>query len=274
MGYVQIKPLKKMPPFRKIAIGTWGRPTDPQIYGTIEIELTKAHEWKDKIRKSNPDCPKITVLHMVARAFGVVMEQYPDLNGYIRFGKIYLRKSVDAFFQVSVKHHSGRDDLSGIKITDINKKSVIDIASETMSKANKVRDKKNSALQKSAKMLSLFPGIVVKFLLWLTSFIGYTLNLKPLGMPEDSFGGLMLSNVGSLGLDTAYAPLVPYSRVPVVILLGKAKKRPVVVDDKVEIREIITLNATIDHRFCDGALLAKMAKGLHMVFENPEKYFQ
>lgn len=107
----------------------------------------------------------------------------------------------------------------------------------------------------------------------LTAFIGYTLNLKLPGMPSDSFGSSIITNVGGLGLELAYAPLVPYSRVPIIILLGEAKKRAVVIDDKIELRETILMNFTVDHRFCDGMLLSKMAKMLHDVFDNPETYF-
>jgi hypothetical protein len=62
---VKVKALKKTPPFRKVAIGTWGKPTDPQIYGTIDIDLTKAQAWRKKLPQ---DGPKVTVTHMIAKA--------------------------------------------------------------------------------------------------------------------------------------------------------------------------------------------------------------
>ena len=34
----------------------------------------------------------------------------------------------------------------------------------------------------------------------------------------------MITNIGSLGLDTAYAPLVPFSRVPLLFAIGEAKQ--------------------------------------------------
>ena len=56
------------PPFRKIALGTWDRPGDPQIYGTLEIDLTNAYAWRDSLPE---DAPKVTVTHMVARAMAM-----------------------------------------------------------------------------------------------------------------------------------------------------------------------------------------------------------
>jgi pyruvate dehydrogenase E2 component (dihydrolipoamide acetyltransferase) len=66
---------------------------------------------------------------------------------------------------------------------------------------------------------------------------------------------------------------VPYSRIPLVLLVGEAKKRPVVVGERIEAREIVTLNASVDHRFCDGALLAKMVRVVRQAFDDPDNYF-
>jgi pyruvate/2-oxoglutarate dehydrogenase complex dihydrolipoamide acyltransferase (E2) component len=47
----------------------------------------------------------------------------------------------------------------------------------------------------------------------------------------------------------------------------------VVVGDRIEAREIVTLNASVDHRFCDGALLAKMVKVVRQAFDDPDTHF-
>ena len=269
--YVKIKPMRRIPPFRRLAAGTWGHPSDPQIYGTLKVDLTKANEWR---KKHEGEDTKISPLPMVARAVALAMAKYPDLNGFIRFKKIYIRDSVDIFFQVATEHESGRQDLTGVRIIGADKKGVTEIASEIAGKVRRTREKKDTELQKTSGLLSHFPGFILFYLLKLVAFISYTLNLKFPGMPKDSFGGSMITNVGSLGLDVAYAPLVPYSRVPLIIVLGQAKPRPVVVDGKVEAREVVTMNATIDHRFCDGALLAKMVRVIQQAFDDPDKYFE
>ena len=116
---VKIKKLKNTPPFRKVALGTWDHPGDPQIYGCLEVDLTKAYVWRDRQPKAEGERAKITVMHMVARAMGLAMKKYPDLNGFVRFKKIYMRESVDMFFQVAVPHESGRTDLTGVQVLKI-----------------------------------------------------------------------------------------------------------------------------------------------------------
>jgi pyruvate/2-oxoglutarate dehydrogenase complex dihydrolipoamide acyltransferase (E2) component len=267
---VKVRPLGKMPPFRKVAIGTWAHPGDPQIYGTVELDLTRANEW---LKKQPPDAPRITVTHMIARAVALAMARYPDLNGFIRLRKIYLRESVDLAILAAVKTESGREDLSSVKLTGVDKMTVTQIAAALDERLRQLRDKKDTALQKTSKLMSFLPGWLVRFLLWFTAFVSYTLNIRFPGIPRDPFGACILTNVGMFGLDVAYAPLVPYYRAPLVLLVGEARKRPVVVEDRIELREMVTLNATVDHRFCDGALLGKMVKVLREVFADPEKYF-
>jgi pyruvate/2-oxoglutarate dehydrogenase complex dihydrolipoamide acyltransferase (E2) component len=270
LRYVKIRPLKKTPSWRKLALGTWRRPADPEIYGTLEIDLTRAYAWREKHAGVEP---KVTVLHMVARAVALAMEKFPDLNGFVRFRRIYIRDSVDMFFQVATEGEDGRADLTGVHLRELNRKSVHEIAVEMSAKVERARRKGDTDLQKTSGLMSAMPGFLVRFVLWLVAFISYTLNIRFPGIPRDSFGGCMISNVGSLGLDVAFAPLIPWSRVPLLIILGQAKPRPVVIDGRVEVREIVTLNATIDHSFCDGALLARMVKVLRDVFENPDEHF-
>ena len=270
LRYVKIKPLKKTPPFRKIALATWRLPRNPTVYGTLEVDLTKANAWRKKHAGKGP---KITVLPMVARAVAMAMEKYPDLNGYVRFGRIYLRQSIDMFFQVMTEHESGRQDLTGIHVEELNRKGVHKIAQNIAAKVDRARNKKDLDIQKTSGIFNVLPSLIVRMLLAVVAFISYTLNIKFPGIPKDSMGACMITNIGSLGLDTGYAPLIPWSRVPMIIALGQAKPRPVVIDGKVEVKDIVTLNATIDHRFCDGALMSNMVRVVQKVFDNPDEYF-
>src|SRR4029079_7524857 len=110
-------------------------------------------------------------------------------------------------------------------------------------------------------------------LLSLSGFVSYTLNLwTPLhGTPRDPFGSVMITNIGSLGLEVAFAPLVPYSRVPLVIAVGALRERPAVVDHHVTVARVITLCMTVDHRRFDGVQVGRMAKTVQEMFANPER---
>jgi pyruvate dehydrogenase E2 component (dihydrolipoamide acetyltransferase) len=107
----------------------------------------------------------------------------------------------------------------------------------------------------------------------LLSFVLYTLNVRVPGLPGDTFGSVMITNVGSLGLDVAYPPLVPFSRVPILIAVGAVADEPVVEGDRVVPAKVFGLHATFDHRFIDGYHAATMSRVLRERLEDPERYF-
>jgi len=95
------------------------------------------------------------------------------------------------------------------------------------------------------------------------------LGFPAMGLESFPFGSAIITNVGSFGLEEAYAPPTPFARVPVLILVGAVKDHPAVVDGQVVVRPIVTITATIDHRFIDGAELATLAKIVRQGIEQP-----
>ena len=84
---------------------------------------------------------------------------------------------------------------------------------------------------------------------------------------------MTITNVGSLGLDTAYVPLVPYTRVPIFVAPGAVKDMPVVEDGKVVPGKVMNVNASFDHRFIDGYHAAVLAKTIREMMESPFESF-
>ncbi len=88
-----------------------------------------------------------------------------------------------------------------------------------------------------------------------------------MGLPKDPFGSVMVTSVGSLGIDLAFAPLVPYSKVPLLISVGRINDEAKVVEGKIEIRPIMKLGITFDHRLIDGIHAAELAKTFKDYFQ-------
>jgi pyruvate/2-oxoglutarate dehydrogenase complex dihydrolipoamide acyltransferase (E2) component len=220
---------------------------------------------------------RLTVTHLVGKALANGLAQMPDANAILRFNRIYLRQNVSIFFQVVMTdEQTGQIDLSGVTIRDADKKSLGDWVDEFEKSASKVRAGKDAEKESTRKTFQGLPGFLVGPILDLVSFLLYTLNINPkyLGLPYDAFGSAMVTNIGSLGLEEGYVPLVPYSRVPLLIAVGAVKKEPVVgQDDRIEVAQIMRLFATFDHRILDGAHAAKMSKILKAHFASPFEHF-
>jgi len=260
--------------FRKIALGTWRTTYDPSVYGSLTLEMDQALAYIEAFRKAKGK--RVTITHMMARAAGAVLERVPDANALLRFGRIYRRKSVGVFFQVAMEDPAtGKIDLSGATIHDPQKKTLVEICDELEQRFSKVRKNTDSALAKSRNLFKRIPIPAIAPLLELTSFASYTLNLDLswAGIPHDAFGSIMITNIGALGLEEAYVPLVPYSRVPLLIALGQVRDGVVARDGKPEVAKVMKLCATFDHRVLDGAHAAAMAKTMRAWIEHPFDHF-
>ncbi len=256
--------------FRKAALGTWRSVGDPSVYGTLEIRMDKAIEYIAAYRQATGK--RLTVTHMLAKASAAALARMPDANAIIRFNRIYLRKVIAIFMQVVMTDEGeSKADLSGATIYDVEQKSLGQIVAEVEERVEKVRKRKDEALEKARSSLGLIPYLLLRPFLTLMGFLLYTLNLdlRWAGMPKDGFGSLMITNIGSLGLDQAYVPLVPYSRVPILLAMGAVKDAPVVENGKVVVGKVMKVNATFDHRVIDGFHSAIMAKTIHEYLENP-----
>jgi pyruvate dehydrogenase E2 component (dihydrolipoamide acetyltransferase) len=265
---------KHLSAFRKSALGTWNTPYDPTVYGVLSIKMDEALRYIDAFREHTGK--HLTVSHMVAKAIGAVLEEVPDANALLRFNQIYLRDSIGVFFQVVMKDpKTGEIDLSGATIHKPNEKTLEQIVDEFAKKVSSVRGGTDETLKASRDLMSRIPPWAMSPVLRLTSFLNYTLNLDMswAGMPKDLFGSVMITNVGSLGLPYALVPLVPYSRVPLLLALGSIEERAVVEDGELVARKVMDIGATFDHRILDGGHASKMHRIVSAWMEHPFEHF-
>ena len=273
MPNLEIDRERELSTFRKIALGTWRTTADPSVYGSLTLRMDRALEYIDAFRAATGR--RLTVTHMMARAAAAVLEKVPDANAILRLGRIYRRKQIGVFFQVALEDPTtGKIDLSGATIHEAHKKTLVEICDELSERFEKTR-KNKSELAKSRNIFKRLPIPAVGPLLDLTAFASYTLNLDLswAGIPRDAFGSIMITNIGALGLEEAYVPLVPYSRVPLLIALGAVRDEVIPVDGEMVIGKTMRLCATFDHRILDGAHAAAMAKTVRAWMENPFDHF-
>lgn len=260
--------------FRKIAIGTWRTSYDPSVYGTIELRMDEALRYVDEFRQKKGR--KLTVSHLMAKATAACLAEMPDANAIMRFNRIYLRQVIGVFFQVVMTDGGeGKIDLSGATLYEVEKKSLVEICDEFQEKVDKVRKRKDPALEQTRATFHRIPYLLLNAFTYVLAFFLYTLNLdlRRFGAPRDAFGSVMITNVGTLGLDTAYVPLVPYSRVPILLAVGAVKDQAVVENGAVVPGKVMRVNATFDHRIIDGFHAAVMSRVLRAWMEHPFDHF-
>lgn len=252
--------------WRKIAAAAWGRPNDPQIYGDLELDATEVLAFIAEAREKA--AVRLTMTTMVGRALATALADHPDLNVRMYRGNFIRRESVDVFFIVSAEQGS---ELSGVKVVDADKKGAVQIAAELGGRATTIRSGTDAELGKTKKVIGSTPrwllGTSIRVSSWLTT--DRDLDLKRFGLPRQAFGSTIVSSVGMFGVQRAYAPLAGYYRVPFLVLVGEVADKPVAIDGEVVIRPMLTLTATMDHRYIDGYHAARLARSVRDYFAAP-----
>ncbi|MDQ3955647.1 MAG: 2-oxo acid dehydrogenase subunit E2 [Actinomycetota bacterium] len=259
----------KIEGWRKIAAATWSNPKDPQIFGDLEVDATASLNFLEDAREATG--ARVTMTHMVGKALAVAFGENPDLNVRLYRGHFVQRETVDIFFIVS----AGKGlELSGVKVRNADEKPVVEIASELAGRAEKIRTGRDAEFGKTKTNLGRTPHwalhSMLKFAAWLT--VDRDMDLKRFGLPRQAFGSAMVSSVGMFGIQHAYAPLSPYYRVPMLVLVGEVAKKPVVIDDKIEVRPVVSSAATLDHRYLDGYHAARLARSFRAYLEDPKRF--
>ncbi|KHD88263.1 MAG: hypothetical protein OM95_08870 [Bdellovibrio sp. ArHS] len=251
--------IDKISIFRKVALSLWGGGGDPSVYGFLELDVTRLKF------SSSPTS-------LVIKGLSEVMKKHKELNFMMRFGRLYLRKSVSISVMVNIPQEGG-DDLSFTTLRDVDRMSIVDIERQLTQNVGLVRRKEDPHLGFALRLLYKLPHFLTKMFLRVFDFLTHDLNLNLsfARLPQDPFGSVIVTNVGSLGIKKALVPLVPLTRAGLLISIGQISQEPVVVEGKIEIREIMHLGVTFDHRFFDGAQAAKMINDFAAFFKSIEK---
>lgn len=263
------RPLEPLRGWRRLAVHSWRGPRDPTVYGIVDIEVSGALAYIDRVREATG--ARVTMTHMIARGLALSIRAFPQANGIVARRRIMLRDTVDIFLQVATE---GGRDLSGFKVPRTDEKSVIELSREVEERVERLRTKRDRQVERTKSILDRVPLFLLGPMMRTIAYLVYDLDLdlSRLGIVKDEFGSAMVSNIGTFGLTSALAPLVPFSRTPIVVLVGHVEERAIVVDGQIAARPMLTLGCTFDHRFLDGYQAGKMVDIIRAYMTDPEQY--
>jgi len=265
---------------RKTAISTWDPQSDSSIYAKVVIDCTNAKKFIEDFNSNSSNSndsnanvtPKITVTHLVGKALALALREYPSINGRIVFGKYLPNKSVDVCFLVSIEGQNKETNLAPTVLRNVDKMTLKEVAQGLVRTAKNLRTGKDDDFKKNMDLVKSFPTFLLSTLGTIVGILGGDLlfEIPPLGIKARPFGSCMITNVGMFDVEEAYAPMTPFSRLPLLVLLSSIKDKPTVVNNEITIRPIMNVCATMDHRYIDGFDGAKLSHRLKQYMENPE----
>lgn len=252
--------------WRKVAAAIYKKPSDGKIFGSVEVDVTDLEEFISLQRRNGL---KITLTHIftliVARG---ITEAVPELNTYVKRGRIIERKQADAMVSVLLADGS----MSSVRVENaetLTLQECADILSEG------IKGSRSGDENKTMSMKGVMGKIPWPFRTWIfnlvkTISIKWSIPIPALGLTDRGFGSFVMTNIGSIGLDTGFPALFPISNVSFVFVLGGVQKKPVVINDQVVIRRMMTLSAAMDHRTADANHGGKLFRHIKLMIRQPE----
>ncbi len=251
--------------WRKVASAIYRKPVDSKVFGSVEIDVTDLEEFVSRKRKEGL---KITLTHIFVLIVDRALKyEVPELNSFIRRGNVIGREHVD----VMVSILNEEKQMSSVKVCEAEQLNLTELAAVLN---ESIKSSRSGLESKTMRLKGFLAAIPWPFRNWIFSLIkritiDWGISIPMLGLSGNSFGSVVITNIGSIGLDMGYPALFPTANVAIVFVMGGVSKKPVVINDQVVIRRIMSLGAALDHRLVDAVHGGKMFKYIKQVVRNP-----
>ena len=162
-------------------------------------------------------------------------------------------------------------DLSGAVVRRVDEKPPWLIAKELADRASKIRHDEDPEFKRTNAMVKGIPPLLLRPVLDAMGFITESLQLPLpfMGLEARPYGSILVSNVGTYGLDSAFAPVPPFVHVPFTIVIGAISDKVLAENGQAVIRPVLPLSVCLDHRFVDGYQAATMARVFREYLADP-----
>ena len=238
---------------------------------TDAFEITNVERYIRKKRREG--MISFGFLHVMMACYCRAVCKYPKINRFIAGQKIYSRGNDIQFCLTIKKEMTAEAPETVIKVH----LSPTDTAEDVYNKINlEVEKAKNtpldSGMDNTAAVLTMIPGVVLKFLVWVLKTMDY-FGLLPKFLLEVSpfHGSVFFTSMGSLGIPPIYHHLYNFGNLPLFGSFGcKRRSIEVMEDGTLTQRKYVDCKFTMDERICDGFYYAAFLKHFKRILLKPE----
>ena len=214
------------------------------------------------------------IVHVLLACYCRGIAKYPAINRFLSGQKIYSRGNDIQFCMVVKKEMTTDAPDTAIKLHLSPSDTAIDVYNKMNAEVEKVKNTPlDSDFDNTAGLLSLIPGVVLKFVVWLLKLMDY-FGLLPKFLLEVSpfHGSVFFTSMGSLGIPPVYHHLYNFGNLPVFCAFGlKRRELELQEDGSLVQRKYIDLKMTTDERIVDGFYYATFLKYFKRLMRRPEQ---
>jgi pyruvate/2-oxoglutarate dehydrogenase complex dihydrolipoamide acyltransferase (E2) component len=255
-NHVKLKGTKDYSNWRKSSIHNWSIKNDSSTYVMHDLDISNLVNFSNS-KKLNPFICFIKIVSMA-------LKDTPEANVILKGNKVFYRDTQNIF--IHVIEDDAFNELSGYVVYDSHRKSYEEVNTETNEALKKIKNGE-SFFKSSLLLVRYIPNFLFPLVYKLSGLLLYrfNINLFPSLIPTDCFGSIMISNIGSIGLEKAFIPLVSHSGAHLAMSYGKSFNKLVKIDDKIQERPYVSLGFTFDHRAMDGYHLNLLIKKIENI---------
>ncbi len=244
---------------------------DNEAFISLKIDLRPLDAYLAKLNEGRTE-DKYTYFHIISAAIGKAFVLRPRMNFFIANNKIYERRRISVAFVVKKKFEDKSEE--GLAFLYYDKDTTLQSFHENIMKvihATRRTDKKDTSSDAMDVLMKL-PHPILKLLMKVLVWAD-----KHGWLPDSLIGSdpchaaIMLSNLGSIGLECGYHHLSNWGTNSCFIVVGKKHMIKTVNEDGTEDPHmIIPLGITLDERIADGYYYSRTVKLVKHLLANPQ----
>lgn len=263
--------IRTIEPMHKIMPYVMSRRSDASNTFYDRIEISKADELcRRKIREGKTS---FGLLHVMLAAYVRTISQRPGINRFVSGQKIFARNSISIV--MTVKKELSLNAQETVVKVDFDPGDTLDQVYEKFNSTAKAAIEsmdKPTAFDRAAGFFAAVPGVFLRGIVKLLYALDYCGKMPKSLLKISPFHGTMvITSMGSLGINPIYHHIYDFGNLPVFISYG-TKKTVYEYDRKgnLERYRYIDIKAVTDERICDGHYFASAFKLYKKFIEQPD----
>ena len=263
--------VRSLPPMAQVSPYIMVTRNTSTNYFTDSFELSHIERYVRQKRREG--YTNFGVMHVLLAAYVRALARYPGLNRFLAGQKVYTHGDDVQFCMTIKKEMSSDSPDTVIKVHLSPKDTAMDVYNKVNAEIEKVKNTPlDSNFDNTAHVLTLIPGVFLKFTVWLLRTLDYFGMLPQFLLEVSPFhGSVFFTSMGSLGIPPIYHHLYDFGNLPVFGSFGcKRRSLEVQEDGTVVQKKYIDFKFCMDERIVDGFYYAAFFKHYKRIILHPE----
>jgi len=223
------------------------------VHGLVEFDVSRARETIRKHKVQTGETLSFSAF--VLACLGKAIDMNKHMHAYRSWRNrliIFDEVDVNTLFEVEI---DGKKTIRPHILRGVNKKTFREIHEEIRTFQ---QEHKSSQESKFIEWFVRLPGFARRLFLWVL--------FKQPQLIKEYYGTVLLTSVGMFGTGGSWG--IPVSNHTLQLTLGGIVKKPGILEDRIKVREYLSVTISFDHDIIDGAPAARFTQRLKELIES------